>query len=154
MTDTEREKQAKEFADEKRDRRAKAMAAMGLVERKADGLYYVSTPSLRGRQTQYKIWRDEKLKKVMCNCLEFEELFKNDKTFRCEHIIAVKYAVVQKTVKQAEKPKDEPYNTSAVEFIEAILQIKLTERQKEVIKLLENNKRLVISWKRSDIRRM
>lgn len=78
----------------KRDKRAKSMAAMGLVKR--DGAtFQVSTPSLRGKQTSYKVWREES-GKIKCNCLEFEEEITKDAGFRCEHILAVKYALVAK----------------------------------------------------------
>ena len=43
---------------EKREKRAKSIAAMGLVNREGDK-FVVSTPSLRGRQTRYEVWRDE-----------------------------------------------------------------------------------------------
>ena len=79
---------------EKRDKRAKSIAAMGLVNRDGDK-FMVSTPSLRGRQTAYEVWRDES-NRIRCNCLEFEEAAVNDSGFRCEHILAVKYALITK----------------------------------------------------------
>lgn len=79
---------------EKRDKRAKSIAAMGLVNRDGDK-FLVSTPSLRGRQTAYEVWRDE-TNRIRCNCLEFEEAAVSDSAFRCEHILAVKYALVTK----------------------------------------------------------
>jgi hypothetical protein len=79
---------------EKRDKRAKSIAAMGLVNRDGDK-FMVSTPSLRGRQTAYEVWRDE-TNRIRCNCLEFEEAAVSDSGFRCEHILAVKYALVTK----------------------------------------------------------
>lgn len=86
---------------EKRDKRAKSIAAMGLVNREADK-FRVSTPSLRGKQTSYEVWRDETAK-IRCNCLEFEESAVNDPAFRCEHILAVKYALVAKNTESAAK---------------------------------------------------
>ena len=56
---------------EKREKRAKSIAAMGLVNREGDK-FRVSTPSLRGRQTSYEVWRNE-TGRIRCNCLEFEE---------------------------------------------------------------------------------
>ncbi len=86
---------------EKKDKRAKSIAAMGLVNREADK-FLVSTPSLRGKQTSYEVWRDE-AGKIRCNCLEFEEAVVADAAFRCEHILAVKYALVAKNTEAATK---------------------------------------------------
>jgi hypothetical protein len=86
---------------EKRDKRAKSIAAMGLVNREGDR-FRVSTPSLRGKQTSYEVWRDE-AGKIRCNCLEFEEAAVTDSAFRCEHILAVKYALVAKNTEPATK---------------------------------------------------
>jgi Rad52/22 family double-strand break repair protein/SWIM zinc finger len=86
---------------EKIEKRAKSIAAMGLVNREGDK-FRVSTPSLRGRQTSYEVRRDE-TGKIRCNCLEFEEAAVSDAGFRCEHILAVKYALVAKNTESATK---------------------------------------------------
>ncbi len=86
---------------DKKEKRAKSIAAMGLVNREGDK-FSVSTPSLRGKQTSYQVWRDE-AGKIRCNCLEFEEAVVNDSGFRCEHILAVKYALVAKNTESAAK---------------------------------------------------
>ena len=86
---------------EKREKRAKSIAAMGLVNRENDK-FRVSTPSLRGRQTSYQVWRDA-AGKIRCNCLEFEEAVVTDPAFRCEHILAVKYALVAQNTEPAAK---------------------------------------------------
>ncbi|HXH70837.1 MAG TPA: Rad52/Rad22 family DNA repair protein [Pyrinomonadaceae bacterium] len=86
---------------DKKEKRAKSIAAMGLVNREADK-FLVSTPSLRGKQTSYEVWRDE-AGKIRCNCLEFEESAAVDSAFRCEHILAVKYALVAKNTESATK---------------------------------------------------
>ncbi len=86
---------------EKKDKRAKSIAAMGLVNREGDK-FRVSTPSLRGKQTSYEVWRNEE-GRIRCNCLEFEESAVNDSAFRCEHILAVKYALVAKNTESAAK---------------------------------------------------
>lgn len=86
---------------EKRDKRAKSIAAMGLVNRENDK-FRVSTPSLRGKQVSYEVWRDE-TGKIRCNCLEYEETAVSDSGFRCEHILAVKYALVAKNTESATK---------------------------------------------------
>ncbi len=92
---------ADKIATEKRDKRAKSIAAMGLVNRE-DDKFLVSTPSLRGKQTSYEVWRNE-TGKIRCNCLEFEESAVTDAAFRCEHILAVKYALVAKNTESATK---------------------------------------------------
>jgi hypothetical protein len=67
--------------------RAKAIAAMGLVERDYEGFNVVS-PGVK--KETFRIWRDEQ-GRVRCNCPEFEEQQKQDSRFRCEHILAVKF---------------------------------------------------------------
>ncbi len=86
---------------DKKEKRAKSIAAMGLVNRENDK-FRVSTPSLRGKQNSYDVWRDE-TGKIRCNCLEFEEAAVSDSGFRCEHILAVKYALVEKNTESATK---------------------------------------------------
>lgn len=87
------------------EKRAMSIAAMGLVNRVNDR-FTVSIPSLRGSQISYQVWRDE-LGKIRCNCLEFEKMIHQDTNFRCEHILAVKFAVKQKksepSIKQSKK---------------------------------------------------
>jgi hypothetical protein len=86
---------------EKREKRARSIAAMGLVNREGDK-FVVSTPSLRGKQTNYQVWRDD-AGKIRCNCLEYEEAAVGDSKFRCEHILAVKFALVAKNTESATK---------------------------------------------------
>ncbi len=112
MTALTLEKNSTETA-EKREKRAKSIAAMGLVNREGDK-FKVSTPSLRGRQTSYEVWRDASAK-IRCNCLEFEEAVVTDAAFRCEHILAVKYAVVAKNTEPATKQKVVSENKSVTE---------------------------------------
>lgn len=88
---------------EKREKRAMSIAAMGLVNREGDK-FMVSTPSLRGKQTSYEVRRDT-LGKIRCNCLEFEEMAVEDASFRCEHILAVKFALAQKNSEPVTKQK-------------------------------------------------
>lgn len=77
---------------DKIEKRAKSIAAMGLVVREKDK-FIVTSPSLRGNQTHHKVWRDESTK-IQCDCLEFKEQIKDNFTFRCEHILAVKYSLI------------------------------------------------------------
>ncbi len=88
---------------EKRNKRAMSIAAMGLVNREG-AKFMVSTPSLRGKQTSYEVHRDE-LGKIRCNCLEYEEMAVENTDFRCEHILAVKFALVQKNSEPITKQK-------------------------------------------------
>src|ERR1051326_1289548 len=70
-----------------RTKRAKLIAAMGLVNRDERG-FNIKSPS-RSKEN-YRVWRDDK-GRVRCSCAEFEEQSKEDARFRCEHILAVKY---------------------------------------------------------------
>jgi hypothetical protein len=96
-------KEVEKSSTEKREKRAMSIAAMGLVNREGDK-FKVSTPSLRGKQTSYEVKRDAQ-GKIRCNCLEFEEMAVEDIGFRCEHILAVKFALAQKTSEPATKQK-------------------------------------------------
>jgi len=78
-----------------RDKRAQGIAAMGLVNREGDR-FRVTTPSLRGKRAAYEVWRDE-AGRVRCSCLEFEELSAGEPAFRCEHILAVKHSLLNKS---------------------------------------------------------
>ena len=82
-----------------RDKRAQGIAAMGLVSREGDR-FRVTTPTLRGRRASYEVWRDE-AGRVRCTCLEFEEQSAEDPRYRCEHILAVKHAVLAKNTEAA-----------------------------------------------------
>ncbi len=84
-----------------RDKRAQGIAAMGLVNREGDR-FRVTTPTLRGRRASYEVWRDE-TGRVRCTCLEFEEQSTADPRYRCEHILAVKHAVLNKNTEAAAK---------------------------------------------------
>jgi predicted nucleic acid-binding Zn finger protein len=79
---------------EKRQKRAHSLAAMGLVKRDGEK-FVVSTPSLRGNQKSYNVSRTPE-GKIKCTCLEFEAETLLDPGFRCEHILAVKEALVRK----------------------------------------------------------
>ena len=128
-------RELKDSSAEKRNKRAKSIAAMGLVNRDGD-LFRVSTPSLRGRQTSFEVRRDES-GKIRCNCLEFEEAVSTDSKFRCEHILAVKYALLEKNtesvtkkpvrIKTEIKVKSEPADTQD----ENATELRLSERSEQ-----------------------
>ena len=77
--------------DIRREKRAKAIQAMGLVNREGD-IFRVFTPSVKGQQKGFEVRRNES-GAVICSCPEFEKESRN-KGFRCEHITAVKYALL------------------------------------------------------------
>jgi hypothetical protein len=89
-----------------RDKRAQGIAAMGLVTREGDR-FRVTTPTLRGRRANYEVWRDE-TGKVRCTCLEFEEQSAVDPAFRCEHVLAVKHALLNKSTEAVTKQPAAP----------------------------------------------
>jgi hypothetical protein len=86
-----------------RDKRAQGIAAMGLVNREGDR-FRVTTPTLRGKRSSYEVWRDD-AGKVRCSCLEFEEHSAEEPGYRCEHILAVKHALLNKTTEAAARPQ-------------------------------------------------
>jgi hypothetical protein len=69
----------------KRDKKGRALAAMGHVARTDEG--FEVTTAGRRRETM-RVWRDLD-GRVKCACAEFGEA--EDPKFRCEHILAVKY---------------------------------------------------------------
>ena len=78
-----------------REKRAKAISAMGLVDREGDR-FRVTTPSIRGKRKSFEVWRNE-LGQVVCECDAFNKAGAGS-GFRCEHIMAVKFALLaQKT---------------------------------------------------------
>lgn len=91
-----------------RENRAKAISAMGLVDREGDH-FRVTTPSIRGRRRFFEVRRNEQ-GLVICNCPEFVEAGAGS-GFRCEHIIAVKYAL---TAQNSEPATAEPKSTDVL----------------------------------------
>jgi hypothetical protein len=77
-----------------RDKRGRGIATMGLVAREGDR-FKVQEPSLRGRKVFYEVFRDAS-GKVRCTCLNFESESIADQSYRCEHILAVKHALLAK----------------------------------------------------------
>ncbi len=81
--------------------RARAIAAMGGVERDYEGFNVYSSGI---RKEKFRIWRDED-GRVRCSCPEFEQRAAEEIRFRCEHILAVKFHL-------------EPQNETGEEHIE------------------------------------
>ena len=81
----------KEINENQREKRAKAIQAMGLVNREGDH-FKVFTPSIKGREKWFEVRRDH-VGAVICNCPEFLAEI-HTKGFRCEHILAVKHALL------------------------------------------------------------
>jgi hypothetical protein len=76
----------------RREKRAMAIHAMGLVNRLGDH-FRVFTPSIKGQEKWFEVRRDDS-GSVICDCPEFvsEPAVKG---FRCEHILAVKFALLK-----------------------------------------------------------
>jgi hypothetical protein len=101
----------------RRDKKGRALAAMGHVGRTDDGFEVTTT----GRRPEtMKVWRDVE-GRVRCSCAEFAAA--DEPKFRCEHILAVKYYLEPPVdeVAPAETPEvaapaveDEPFAEPAV----------------------------------------
>jgi len=77
--------------NERREKKARAIQAMGLVDRNGDH-FRVLTPSIKGQEKWFEVRRNG-AGSVVCDCKEF--LANCDLSgFRCEHILAVKYALL------------------------------------------------------------
>lgn len=138
-------------SNERREKRAQSIAAMGLVNRIGDK-FMVSTPSLRGKQTSYEVRRDDS-GKIRCNCLEFEESVASEATFRCEHILAVKHSLLAKNTEAVTKQTAAENKTSAENVL--VTQnatesgensiVKKDEKAKEKISEARNPKSAIVS---------
>lgn len=93
----------REILSVKREKRAKSLASMGLVDRIGDR-FRVSIPGVHSRSLNYEVTRDE-TGQVRCTCLEFTEAGE-EPGFVCEHILAVKFAIRLKNTEPG--PKDTP----------------------------------------------
>src|SRR5881628_837286 len=72
-------------SNEKREKRAKSIAAMGLVNRDGDR-FLVTTPSLKGQARTYEVDKNDQ-GSIRCTCPEFAEETKVSGNYRCEHIL-------------------------------------------------------------------
>jgi len=88
----------KEIHDNRREKRAKAIQAMGLVNREGD-YFKVFAPSIKGQEKWFEVRRND-WGEVICNCAEFAAEI-NTKGFRCEHILAVKHALLTQRAAEA-----------------------------------------------------
>ena len=91
-------KEVKDISAERNEKRARAIAAMGLVDRVGDH-FRVSVPSLRGRKDPFEVRRSSE-GKVVCSCSRFS----GDLESRCEHILAVKFALTAKNTEPSARP--------------------------------------------------
>ena len=81
-----------------REKRAKAITAMGLVAREGDH-FRVTTPNIKGKRKVFEVRRDDE-GRVVCECPDFTEAGAGS-GFRCEHIVAVKYALTAQQTEPA-----------------------------------------------------
>lgn len=87
----------------RRDKKGRALAAMGHVARTDDGFEVTTTGR---RKETLRVWRDIE-GRVRCSCAEFVEA--DDPRFRCQHILAVKYYLEPPVEETA--PSDAPVET-------------------------------------------
>jgi hypothetical protein len=87
----------------KRDRKGRALAAMGHVARTDDG--FEVTTAGRKRET-LRVWRDAE-GRVQCSCPDFQGTA--EPRFRCEHILAVKYSLEPPIDELTPVASHEPY---------------------------------------------
>ncbi|MEO8648918.1 MAG: hypothetical protein ABI539_07105, partial [Acidobacteriota bacterium] len=72
------------------EKRGRALAARGLVNRDGDH-FAVSIPGLRGRNADHIVTRDA-AGSIVCDCPDQKDAARAE-GFRCEHILAVKFAI-------------------------------------------------------------
>jgi len=127
----------KDVAAEKRDQRARSIAAMGLVNREGDH-FSVFTASLKGRQVSYNVGRDL-AGHIRCDCSEFVEGVEKERGFRCEHILAVKYALVAKNTEPSLKEGTAPAETLSNEKEEQTTESRMSERGEQELDTTAEN---------------
>ncbi|GIU83112.1 MAG: hypothetical protein D6687_02885 [Acidobacteria bacterium] len=111
---TENIRSGEERLKEKIEKRAKSLVMMGLVARNGKR-FRVTSPSLRGKQNFYEVWKEEN-GQIKCNCLEYEEFSIDNPKFRCEHILAVKYFLdAEKAENQENKGSNSKSQKSLIE---------------------------------------
>jgi len=89
----------------KREKRARSIAAMGLVKRNGEQ-FAITTPSLKGQAKTQTVDKNES-GSIRCTCSEFAQEIAVDGSFRCEHILAVKFQLTERSVAAGDsKPMD------------------------------------------------
>src|SRR5215203_3179459 len=95
------------------EKRARAIAAMGLVVREGDH-FTVSSASVRGEQKAFEVRRNE-AGTVVCSCADFERATVAGSPIRCEHILAVKFALLEKNTEASVQSRGDSTETSSTE---------------------------------------
>ncbi|MEO8574640.1 MAG: Rad52/Rad22 family DNA repair protein, partial [Pyrinomonadaceae bacterium] len=98
------------------EKRAKALASMGLVVRTGDH-FVVSSASVRGDKKSCEVRRNG-IGAVVCNCGDFEQSDAAGSPIRCEHILAVKFALVKKNTEASVRRPRKSTETSSIEPID------------------------------------
>ncbi len=88
-----------EKAEQRRAGKAKQLAGKGLVQRSGDG--FVVKASGRKSAGEYLVRRDQ-LGIIRCDCPEYQTESYVEIGFRCEHILAVKYAIAIRNTEPAQ----------------------------------------------------
>jgi len=109
----------------RRDKKGRALAAMGNVARTDDGFEVTTTGR---RKETLRVWRDIE-GRVRCSCAEFVEA--DDPRFRCQHILAVKYYLEPPIEETA--PSDAPAEIEAPIFIDATPELAPVPSELEVV---------------------
>ena len=99
----DREMSVTNFQSDQKERRAKAIAGMGLVTRVGDH-FTVASPSIKANQKSQKVWRNE-ANSVVCDCPDFSAALESGTPLRCEHILAVKFALTARNTEQEARPE-------------------------------------------------
>ncbi len=89
---------------------------MGLVDRTGDH-FTVSSPTLRAKQRSFTVSRNE-TGAVVCDCSDFRKSVESGSPLRCEHILAVKFALVEKNTEPSARSSRDSINGTAVEHTE------------------------------------
>ncbi len=71
------------------ERRARGIAAMGRVQRDADGFTVYSTEPV---PEPFRVWEDEHAG-TRCTCDSFDRAYVRGDEYECEHILAVGFAL-------------------------------------------------------------
>ncbi|MEO6334991.1 MAG: Rad52/Rad22 family DNA repair protein [Pyrinomonadaceae bacterium] len=95
------------------EKRAKAIAAKGLVVRKGDH-FIVSSATIHGDKEAFEVRRNES-GAIVCECADFGQVSDAGSWIRCEHILAVRFALVKKNTEAPVKDAEGIDERSATE---------------------------------------